>query len=402
MGTFYKMALSSTELSNVYSHPCDAPDTTNLKLWLPLKSYYTSVSNSGYAEGTYPGSTIKDYSKYGATGTYVKNTSRSYDIAWDWTFDTTCFVNGTAACQWKDYKVADGYRFGYDGMEKDDEVLGEGNEYTTEFRQYDPRVGRWFSIDPKIKAFESAYNGLGNKPFLTNDPKGDEIEIKNSETNNSFKWEPGKEYKGDKDGNKDEYIVNAVASLERFYKEATKPKSEVGNVNVGDIKGNVVLDYVGKGKHANVLVIITNDQGKNNGDFKNGVGRISWDDHAGIELAEGGKQSPSVGLIHEFGHVWLRHNAPATAETYHESKGGDKNNKPRGGNGEEAWVLDNVEKKVAAAFGEAGRYYYRNATDDKKNFKSDNAIIRSSGLGSQALKDLEYETKTATTTTEAK
>ncbi|MEZ4929190.1 MAG: hypothetical protein R2777_04175 [Chitinophagales bacterium] len=35
------------------------------------------------------------------------------------------------------------YRFGFNGMEKDDEVSGDGNQYTTEFRQYDPRLGRW-------------------------------------------------------------------------------------------------------------------------------------------------------------------------------------------------------------------------------------------------------------------
>ena len=175
-------ALSSTELSNVYSHPCDAPDTTNLKLWLPLKSYYTSVSHSGYAEGTYPGSTIKDYSKYGATGTYVKNTSRSYDIAWDWTFDTTCFVNGTAVCQWKDYKVADGYRFGFNGMEKDDEVSGEGDDYTAEFWEYDARLGRRMNLDPIRFAFRSPYSCFANNPLVFADPSG--LVPENNEGNN--------------------------------------------------------------------------------------------------------------------------------------------------------------------------------------------------------------------------
>jgi len=40
------------------------------------------------------------------------------------------------------------YRYGFNGMEKDDEVKGSGNSYTTEFRQYDPRLGRWMSLDP--------------------------------------------------------------------------------------------------------------------------------------------------------------------------------------------------------------------------------------------------------------
>ena len=179
MGTFYKMALSSTELSNVYSHPCDAPDTTNLKLWLPLKSYHTSVSHSGYAEGSYPGSTIKDYSKYGATGTYVKNTSRPYDIAWDWTFDTTYFVNGTAVCQWKDYKVADGYRFAFNGKEKDDETYGEGDEYDYGMRMYDARVGRFLSVDPITKKFSelTPYQFASNTPIMAIDLDGEEAKV---------------------------------------------------------------------------------------------------------------------------------------------------------------------------------------------------------------------------------
>jgi len=39
------------------------------------------------------------------------------------------------------------YRYGYNGMELDNEVSGNGNSYTTEFRQYDPRLGRWKSLD---------------------------------------------------------------------------------------------------------------------------------------------------------------------------------------------------------------------------------------------------------------
>jgi RHS repeat-associated protein len=59
-------------------------------------------------------------------------------------------------------------------MEKDDEVKGEGNSYTTEFRQYDPRVGRWLSLDPLFKNFpwQSPYVGFDNNPVVFNDPNG--------------------------------------------------------------------------------------------------------------------------------------------------------------------------------------------------------------------------------------
>jgi RHS repeat-associated protein len=67
----------------------------------------------------------------------------------------------------------DFYRFGYQGSEKDDESKGSGNSYTTFYRQLDPRVGRWLSIDPKAKAWESPYVSMGNNPIWYNDKFGD-------------------------------------------------------------------------------------------------------------------------------------------------------------------------------------------------------------------------------------
>jgi len=35
-----------------------------------------------------------------------------------------------------------GYRYGFNGQEKSDEIKGEGNSYTALFWEYDPRIGR--------------------------------------------------------------------------------------------------------------------------------------------------------------------------------------------------------------------------------------------------------------------
>jgi len=67
------------------------------------------------------------------------------------------------------------YRYGYQGSEKDDEIKGEGNSYTTHFRQLDVRLGRWLSIDPKATAWESPYVSMGNNPIMYNDVLGDSI-----------------------------------------------------------------------------------------------------------------------------------------------------------------------------------------------------------------------------------
>jgi RHS repeat-associated protein len=76
------------------------------------------------------------------------------------------------------------YRFGFNGMLRDDDVTdklsttpadeGRGNSYSTQFRQYDPRVTRWFSNDPlKMKfPWTSPYTGMGNNPVMMVDPFG--------------------------------------------------------------------------------------------------------------------------------------------------------------------------------------------------------------------------------------
>ncbi|MGV3609450.1 MAG: RHS repeat-associated core domain-containing protein [Fluviicola sp.] len=66
------------------------------------------------------------------------------------------------------------YRYGYNGMEKNAEMYGEGNEYSTEFRQYDPRLGRWMSLDPLMAEFPdvSPYVAFGDNPIFFTDPEG--------------------------------------------------------------------------------------------------------------------------------------------------------------------------------------------------------------------------------------
>ena len=45
------------------------------------------------------------------------------------------------------------YRYGFQGQEKDDELKGEGNSLSYTFRMHDPRVGRFFAVDPLFKTY---------------------------------------------------------------------------------------------------------------------------------------------------------------------------------------------------------------------------------------------------------
>jgi RHS repeat-associated protein len=58
-----------------------------------------------------------------------------------------------------------GYRYGFQGQEKDDEIKGAGNSVNFKYRVHDPRLGRFFAVDPLIKKYPhySSYSFSGNK-----------------------------------------------------------------------------------------------------------------------------------------------------------------------------------------------------------------------------------------------
>jgi RHS repeat-associated protein len=67
------------------------------------------------------------------------------------------------------------YRYGYNGMEKDNAVSPTGvtgANYSTDFREIDTRIGRWWSRDPIVKPWESPYVTFGDNPIAFADPSG--------------------------------------------------------------------------------------------------------------------------------------------------------------------------------------------------------------------------------------
>jgi len=71
--------------------------------------------------------------------------------------------------------ASDTARFGYNGMLKDNDMKGEGNSYTTEFRGLDTRTCRWWSLDPKPNASESGYVSMGDNPIKNEDHLGNQF-----------------------------------------------------------------------------------------------------------------------------------------------------------------------------------------------------------------------------------
>ncbi|HBH05977.1 MAG TPA: hypothetical protein DDX92_05190 [Flavobacteriales bacterium] len=74
---------------------------------------------------------------------YVKIKQLKYDIKLFEGYGTKIVNRGT-------YQTAEntGYRYGFQGQEKDDEWKGSGNSINYKYRMHDPRLGRFLSLDP--------------------------------------------------------------------------------------------------------------------------------------------------------------------------------------------------------------------------------------------------------------
>jgi RHS repeat-associated protein len=74
--------------------------------------------------------------------------------------------------EWKDSTFS--YRFGFNGKEQDDEVSGSGNSYDYGFRIYNPRLGKFLSVDPLFQSYPwyTPYQYAGNSPIAFIDMDG--------------------------------------------------------------------------------------------------------------------------------------------------------------------------------------------------------------------------------------
>ena len=159
-----------------------------------------------------------------------------------------------------------GYRYGFNGMESDDEVKGTKNSYTTKFRQYDPRIGRWLTLDPLMSLFpeSSPFVAYANNPIIYIDPyglaptNGDEpnTNVKGSrekprhrwkdKEGNRHKWKQGDtyeatdgsiwEYKGDDAGDKfsERWVRTPILEIEEVVVSASRKETNTNETSSTD------------------------------------------------------------------------------------------------------------------------------------------------------------------------
>ena len=107
-------------------------------------------------------------------------------------------------------KPSSGYRYGFNGKENDNEVKGEGNQQDYGMRIYDPRLGKFLSVDPIAKDYPelTPFQFASNKPinsidldgleskevYQIFDPGGNEIYRREYKVDNPYKLGKGTLY----------------------------------------------------------------------------------------------------------------------------------------------------------------------------------------------------------------
>ncbi|MBT0813143.1 RHS repeat-associated core domain-containing protein [Litoribacter ruber] len=199
------------------------------------------------------------------------------------------------------------YRYGFNGMERDDEWKGEGRSYDFGARIYDPKVGRWLSVDP----LADKYPSISPFAFVTNSP---------------LRFI-------DPDGRK---VVFAEGVSDEFKKQFSEAVKILNKYGLGGMLAKL---------HASDVEYYI-DEGRNVGTFDYQTRTIKWDPKMGVITNEGQLLSPITVFNHEVDHALQFDTKPDQYFKYRGEKDLDYKNL------EEKRVITGSEQKTAKKLGE--------------------------------------------------
>jgi len=231
------------------------------------------------------------------------------------------------------------YKYGFNGMEKDDEIKNvEGSSYDFGARIYDPRVGRWLSVDPLESKYPSLspYSFAGNNPILFVDPNGEDILIHYlDEEGNDVYYTYGSGLKLPRD----KYVRATVRSLDKIQRR-------------GGDKYGIIEHYTKSDDHDILVYLPENMETTININMPNRVSLVFWHPQMGILSDDGARQNPASGLMHELAEAYY-------AEVDQDGRVGELLeilNNQTWSKGEWAIKLDEYETKQKEASGEYDTY----------------------------------------------
>jgi RHS repeat-associated protein len=149
---------------------------------LDLGTCANKIITGSYIDGTFTSYPKGTYSSSGTYSyTFTASATGTHNISFMMSSPSTAcafYLDNVSVTAISNPIVSTGgqgkYRYGFNGKEKDDEVSGGGNDYDYGARIYNPRLGRFLSIDPLASdyPFYSPYLFAGNKPVMAVDIDG--------------------------------------------------------------------------------------------------------------------------------------------------------------------------------------------------------------------------------------
>jgi RHS repeat-associated protein len=132
---------------------------------------------------------------------------------------------------------SEGYRFGFNGQEKDDEIHGvTGSSLNFKYRMYDSRIGRFLGVDPLASKYPelSPYHFTGNNPIRFVDFDGQDFGIKVNHKEKTIV-----------------VVANVYTTSEKSYKQALK-SAGLWNTKTATVDGYAVTFQINVQKPVSV------------------------------------------------------------------------------------------------------------------------------------------------------
>ena len=199
--------------------------------------------------------------------------------------------------------IGEGYRFAFNGKEFDSEVAGNGNQYDYGFRIYNPRIGRFLSVDPLTKSYPmlTPYQFASNMPIWAVDLDGKEALIINHNTKevkvigNMFYVTEGN------------YKVSSRPELETEIKEqiinkiqSDRELKSLGgysiSISLNSFDGGSYSENIEKAKHSTIHYL-----------DENGIDQKIVNYRTGVVIAQTGKDNMSDELYREYFKNYIRY-----------------------------------------------------------------------------------------------
>ena len=139
------------------------------------------------------------------------------------------------------FSFTEGYKYGFNGQEKDNEIAGKGNTNTALHWEYDTRLGRRWNLDLIIKPWQSDYLCFSGNPIFKTDINGDDDIF---DVNGHFlrSTKTGDNIKIQVSNTKTIYLSEAKFKLTTI-KETDGSTREVGTKQSNSVIGNIVNHY---------------------------------------------------------------------------------------------------------------------------------------------------------------